>query len=284
MAPIDHVIVDDLGFDINLGLSWFPHDQDTPFVIVRVTDTHTKDWPTSLGPAFRRCYLPDSLIDERTKALGVSPLEIVCAKLPEAGSTMAGDFGEILVYFYQAVREFPKNAFGPKKWRLKQDRTKPAPYSDVITFVLPNWPAANEEDIVICAEVKTKSTDGDSAPIAAAIKDIAKDRTSRLARTLVWLRERALLEDLGDVKIAHLDRFINATDHPPAIKRFRAVAVVCSSLIDEELVRAPVESLTDYEVVVIVVPRLKETYTAVFEAARHSDVAPVLPALTEGSA
>ena len=36
-------------------------------------------------------------------------------------------------------------------------------------------------------------------------------------------------EDLGDVKVEHLDRFINATDHPPASKRFCAVAVVCSS-------------------------------------------------------
>jgi hypothetical protein len=89
-----------------------------------------------------------------------------------------------------------------------------------------------------------------------------------LARTLVWLRERALLEPLDDVQIAHLDRFINATDHPPAMKRFRAVAVVCQSLIDEELKNAPDTTSPEYTVVVIAVPDLKKTYSAVFAAAK----------------
>ncbi len=86
----------------------------------------------------------------------------------------------------------------------------------------------------------------------------------------MWLRERALVESLGDVQIAHLERFINTTDHPKATKRFRCVAVVCKSLVDSELKHAPSAAVPEYTVVVISVPELKQTYSAVFDAARKA--------------
>lgn len=261
---------DDGAFDIQRAVPWFPHEQDAPYVLVRVGDQHSKTWADALGVAVRRCYVSDAIVEERAKATGVAKVDIIAARLPDAGSTMAGDFGEILVYFYQAAQELPASALGPRKWRLKQDRTKPAPHSDVVHFVLPSWPASSENDLLLCSEVKTKSTDGGSSPIKSAIEDCAKDRTSRLARTLVWLRERALLEPLGDVQLAHLERFINATDHPEAKKRFRAVAVVCASLLDGELVDAPADAHPDYTVVVIAVRELQQTYTSVFAAARKA--------------
>lgn len=260
--------MDELGLDLEQVRSWFAHEQESPFALVRVSEAHAKAWANALGLAVRRCYVLDSHIEKRAREAGVQPADIVASKLPDPGSTMAGDFGEILVYLYQGAKEHPRKAIGPKKWRLKQDRTKPAPYSDVVHFVLPSWPKPSAQDVLLCSEVKTKSTDGDSSPIAAAIEDSAKDRTSRLAKTLVWLRERALNEDLGSVKLAHLDRFIKATDHPPATKRFRAVAVVCSSLLTGELATAPASAPTEYSVVVISVPDLKKLYTSVFDAAR----------------
>lgn len=196
--------------------------------------------------------------------------DIIAARLPDRGATMAGDFGEILVYVYQAGRELPERAFGPKKWRLKQDRTKPAPLSDVIHFVLPSWPRPSENDVLFCSEVKTKSTKGSFAPIRDAILDSGKDRTSRLARTLMWLRERALLEPLGDVELAHLNRFINTTENPLATKRFQAVAVVCGSLIASELKDAPSLRHPDYTVIVISVDDLSSAYKSVFDAARKA--------------
>lgn len=261
---------DDLGFDFSHAASWFPHDQDKPYVLVKVSDQHAKSWTDALGLTVRRCYVSDTIVATRAAVLNVQQAEIIAAKMPDAGATMAGDFGEILVYVYQSTKELPTASFGPKKWRLKQDRTKPAPLSDVVHFVLPTWPTPSDKDLVLCAEVKTKSTDGESEPIESAIKDCAKDRTSRLARTLVWLRERALSESLGDVELAHLDRFINATEHPEAKKRFRAVAVVCESLITEELKSAPTATSPDYTVVVIGVPDLKTVYTRVFESAKKA--------------
>jgi len=265
----ERVVSDDLGFDFSMAAPWFPHSQEKPYALVRVSDDHAKSWAAVLGLTVRRCYVSDSIVTAKAAEHAVDQTEIVAARLPDAGATMAGDFGEILVYMYQSAKE--ANAFGPKKWRLKQDRTKPAPHSDVVHFVLPTWPKASAQDVLLCSEVKTKSTKSKFDPINAAISDGAKDRTSRLARTLVWLRERALVEPLGDVQVAHLERFINATDYPEAQKRFRAVAVVCKSLVDDELLQhAPKQASPEYAVVVIAVPDLKDIYTAVFAAAKKA--------------
>ncbi len=242
-------------------------------MLVRVSDAHAQTLHTELGIAVRRCYVTDSLLSERSVTFNHSRRDIIAAKLPDAGSTMAGDFGEILVYLYQGTREHASTPIGATKWRLKQDRTKPAPYSDVVHFVLPSWPTPSAEDLILCAEVKTKSTDGASTPIESAITDSLKDRTSRLARTLVWLRERALTDDLGDVQIQHLDRFLNATDHPKADKRFQAVAVVSDDLLEAELESAPVEAPTEYTITVVSVPQLQTVYSSVFAAARMATVA-----------
>ena len=70
---------------------------------------------------------------------------------------MSGDFGEVLGYFYKAIREPPAAAIGPRKWRLKQDRTKLAPKSDVVHFVMPNRPHTSVEEAILCAEVKANT-------------------------------------------------------------------------------------------------------------------------------
>lgn len=277
--------MNELGLTANQALPWFPHQAEVPYVLVRVTPEHANAWAATLRHAVRRCYLTDDLLQARVQQLeaelGGTPefrqAQIINSKLPDPGATMAGDFGEILIYLYQAAKALPNTAFGPKKWRLKQDRTKPAPCSDVVHFLLPTWPIPNDHDEILCAEVKMKSTNGDSSPIADAIRDCAKDRTSRLSRTLQWLKERATTESLGQVTIAQLNRFINATDFPAAKKRFRAVAVICSSLLDAELLEAPAEASPEYTLVVVAVPALQAIYTAVFEAARTSILPPVAP-------
>lgn len=260
----------DLGVNLEDARAWFRHERETPYVLVRVGDAYANGWAEVLGLAVRRCYVTDALLFQSATAHNVPQLDVIAAKLPDAGATMAGDFGEILVYLYQGAIEHPRVAIGATKWRLKQDRTKPAPYADVIQLVLPSWPTPSADDVVLCSEVKTKSTKSTFTPIKKAIEGCEKDRTSRLAGTLVWLRERALTEDLGDLTIDHLDRFINAIDHPPAQKRFRAVAVVAAELLEPELADAPAEAPTDYTVVVISVPELQATYTSVFAAARQA--------------
>lgn len=86
-------------------------------------------------------------------------------------------------------------------------------------------------------------------------------------------RKSPLTENLGAVQIAHLNRFINATDHPAATKRFRAVAVICENLVNAELPNAPQQPLPEYELVIFAIPNLHAVYNAVFEAAKASTLA-----------
>ena len=275
--------MDELGLDANQVLQWFPHERDEPYVLVRVSPENANGLVAALRDAVRRCYLTDELLESQAQALEAElqgtfetrQTAIINSKLPDPSATMAGDFGEILIFAYQAATALPRVAIGPKKWRLKQDRTKPAPCSDVVHFILPTWPAASAQDELLCAEVKMKATNGGSTPIQDAIADCAKDRTSRLSRTLQWLKERAMTENLGEVQLAHLNRFIDATDHPAAIKRFRAVAVICENLVNAELPNAPQQASPEYELVVVAVPNLHAVYNAVFEAAKASTLPPV---------
>lgn len=265
-------IMDELELDIESARAWFALEERPGYSLVRVSVEASAGWSAALGVPVRRCYVSDSLMAQRSSELGITEAEVIASALPDPGSTMSGDFGEILVLIFNCASEVAHTPVNPKKWRLKQDRTKPAPHSDVLNFVLPNWPAPSGEDVLVCSEVKAKATDGGSTPITSAIADCSKDRTSRLGRTLGWLKERAIREDLGAVTLAHLDRFLNATDHPPFTKRFRAVAVVCSSLLEQELAAAPPAPHPDYTVYVISVPELRRRYTEVFEAAANSGV------------
>lgn len=226
-----------------------------------------------LGVAVRRCYISDASIADRANATGRPPREIVAARLPDRGSTMAGDFGEILTAIFQAAREHPNELVDAKKWRLKQDRTMSAPKSDVVQMVLPHWPQPSSEDRLLCSEVKTKSTRGTSTPIADAIRDSRKDSDGRLIKTLEWLKERALDTGLTTVTIDMLDRFIDAIDHPQASREFSAVAVLCSSIdLDSELSDVELPPPTERAVVILTVTDLKAYYESVFEAALTSVV------------
>jgi hypothetical protein len=264
----------DLQVDLSLIRSWFIRDEasDSVAMLVRPSETGEESWLSGFVEAARRCYASDEFLEHRAIALDRPKSEVLAALLPDPGSVMAGDFGEILTFLFLGSASHPHEVIGPKKWRLKQDRAKPAPHSDVVQFVVPEWPIPSDRDRLVCAEVKTKSTDGDSTPISGAIADSGKDRLGRLSKTLVWLRERAIVGDLAPSTIDVVDRFLEAIEHPPASKEYWAVAVVCTSLLEGELVDAPEFAPDDCVVAVIAVPGLKTRYEEVF-AAIHASVA-----------
>ncbi len=137
---------------------------------------------------------------------------------------MSGDFGEIFASFYFASKSRPGHVLDPVKWRYKNDRTRAAPKSDVVQLLLPSWPTPPSNDTVLCAEVKAKATSGDFNPIERALEGSRQDREGRLTKTLLWLKELATSPGLETMEVAHLDRFIQATDHPEYIREFKAVA------------------------------------------------------------
>ena len=212
----------------------------------------------------RRCYISDGAMRARIEA-GTEEAHVLAAVLPGPGSIMSGDFGEIMTYVFH-VASLTGTAHGPKKWRLKGDRTKAASHSDVVIFVLPRWPAFSSSDAVVCSEVKAKSTKSKFDPIARALAGVVKDRASRLARTLAWLKERAVRGDDSGVEMRVLDRFAKAASNDAYQTKYNAVAVVCSSLVDEELANLPAEKPADCEVIVIAIDALKPLYTDTYAA------------------
>jgi hypothetical protein len=260
--------VDELGLDVGLITNWFRDAGDPSYIVLEVDTEACASWPEGLAPAIRRCYISDEDLLAAAETSHLSHQEVIASKLPDPGSVMSGDFGEILAMIFQASSEFPKKLQSPKKWRLKQDRQKPAPHADVVQFYLPAWPNVSSDDKIICTEVKTKATPGSFRPIQQAVLGREKDRTSRLAKTLVWLRERGITSNLGTTTIQQIDRFIKAAPNPPAVREYFALAVICNELATSELEEAKKVLPTDSGVVVIIVPKLKEAYTKVFESAK----------------
>jgi hypothetical protein len=269
--------MNELGLPPAMAGTWFVTQPQQGFTRINVAADVAATWGLLLRDAFRRAYISDQKLQTSAQATQHTRAAVLAARLPDAGAVMSGDFGEIVGYMYLASRDPDRPAIGPKRWRLKQDRTKAAPGSDVVQFVLPAWPNAGDQDRVVCAEVKAKATPGPFRPIAKAIEGSQLDSTSRLTRTLIWLRERALTDDIGAVSIAQLDRFINATEYPAYAREFHAVAVICTNLVEEEIATlVPADIPDGCAVVVISVPQLRDTYTSVYEGV-HASVAEEMP-------
>lgn len=262
--------MDDLGFDPVIVADWFAQDLREAYTFVAVPEDVVRQWTEALSVPIRRCYISDDVLRAWAAKRGIATGNILSALLPDPGSVMSGDFAEIMSFIYHASRPEFRDAIGPRKWRLKADRTKAAPYSDVLYLLLPSWPAPSEADTLICSEVKAKATAGSTSPIRKAIEDSAKDSESRLTRTLVWLRERALTTDIDQLTLQMLDRFLDVAEQPPFARRFNAVAVISADLIADELSDAPGERSSDCDLIVISVPQLREAYTNAYDAVRRS--------------
>lgn len=218
-----------------------------------------------LTASLPECYITKAKLRERIKVTGKSASELLANKVPDPGSVMSGDFGEIFTLFFLGSERDEKVAL-IKKWLYKQDREKPAPHSDVVILYREFENKSSAKDFVISAEAKQKSTKGKFAPIAAAIDGVGRDHTGRLARTLAWLREKAI--DHGTKEEA---AFIERFTHDLSVtyeKNYKAVAVIDMELLDDELNRKPCPALTGaFEVVVIGIRDLKTLYESVFSRA-----------------
>jgi len=212
------------------------------------------------------CYIASQHLKNRAEETGLSASEVLANKLPDPGHVMSGDFAEILTLFFLGSERQEKTVL-VKKWRFKQDRLKSAPHSDVIILYRKDNKSPSSEDFVICAESKQKATASSFIPIAKAMEGFEKDRTGRLARTLLWLREKAI--DSGSISmIEYLQRFVRA--NPVSFfKYYKAVAIIDREILDAELSRplALPEQNANFEVVVLGINRLYEMYNKVYQRA-----------------
>ena len=206
------------------------------------------------------CYVSQKHLTERQLA-GFTVKEVLDAKLPDQGSVMAGEFGEILTMFYLRHERKDKTT-AVRKWRYKQDRNKPTPHSDVI--ILHRGDTITTNDYVICAESKVKSTPSTFAPIERAVEGMTEDRIGRLARSLTWLKEKAIDHETPERK-AFIERF---TDAGPVTfaKYFHAVAVIDNRFLESELRKTlpiPVTE-SDCSIIVLGLDNLQELYERIY--------------------
>jgi hypothetical protein len=177
---------------------------------------------------------------------------------------MAGDFGEILTLFYLGS-ERSESLRKLRKWRFKQDRKKAAPHSDVVILYRERTDQATDNDFVICAESKVKSTNSDFRPIERSIEGYVSDKTGRLARTLIWLKEKAIDHETPEA-IAYIKRFTDDHLNTAFKKNYKAVAIIDRSFLDGEITRAltlPTQN-EEFEVIVIGISSLKDLYERSF--------------------
>jgi hypothetical protein len=247
---------------------WFDNYQKPVGAIEVETQKLNRSYVQSLKDfivnAIPSCYIANDDLEMVMNNTGLTSSEIVQNKLPDPGSVMAGDFGEILTLFYLAS-DLDLRASKIKKWRFKQDRRKPAPHSDVIILYRENDDVSSRNDYVYCAEAKVKSTSSTGAPIENSILGYESDKTGRLARTLVWLKEKAI--DRGDAdSLTFMKRFTENHLDVEFRKHYRAVAVIDCEFLDEELLKSieiPPQSV-EFKVIVIGIDNLKEFYQECF--------------------
>lgn len=212
------------------------------------------------------CYIPIQQLRKRMKETGLSASEILSNRLPDSGAVMSGDFGEMMTLFFLST-ERTEATIPIKKWRYKQDRRKPTPHSDVIILHRQDTKGVSTNDFVICAEAKQKSTKSKFDPIAKALEGFTEDRTGRLARTLLWLREKAIDSESRSM-IDYIERFTQA--HSVSFRKYyKVVAVIDRDLLDAEITRtlSLPEQNESFEIVVLGVNRLYEMYNNVYKRA-----------------
>lgn len=259
---------DDLGINLSKFQNLLQISDGEKYRLVEVADVDTFSLEQMLGSVVRKCYISDETLRNSMQEHSIEAVEVIASVLPDPGSTMSGEFGEIITLLYQAAVEYPKKLIDPKKMRLKEDRNKSTLKSDVVQMDLPDWPTPSRNDRIICSEVKTKSTRSGTNPVEEAVKDSEKDSAGRLIKTLAWLREKAIVTGLGGMTIAQLDRFIKAAEHPPARRQFQAVVVLCASLSDTEL-KKEIQAPDGRQLIIIIMADLKNRYESVYRAAKE---------------
>ena len=211
------------------------------------------------------CYISQQTINTQMQRTGLSKTEVIQNKLPDAGNVMSGDFGEILTLFFLGSYE-EEQLKKIQKWRFKQDRLKAAPHSDVILLNCSDPTAPSENDYVICAEAKAKATPSNSYhPLEKAIEGYKSDKTGRLARTMAWLREKAIEGDIG-ADIAYINRFTLGATSTTFLKMHKAIAIVDFNFLNEELVKQleiPPQN-DEFELLAIGISDLKALYEECF--------------------
>ncbi|AHC16000.1 Hachiman antiphage defense system protein HamA [Salinispira pacifica] len=253
----------------------YPYSGPSPIVDVEVYSIPQKCnvyLVDLLSGELSQCYISGTKLQTQQLRTGLSIREILKSVFPDRGSVMAGDFGEIFTLNYlsdYAHSEVHK----VYKWRYKQDRNKPAPHTDVIVIFRDSDDTASANDYVLSAEAKVKSTNGNFSPIEASIEGAANDKTGRLARTLVWLKEQAIKHENKET-IEYISRFTDQLLETSFKKKYRAVSLIDMNYIGQELAKdiCVPEISDDFRVIAFGIHNLKQLYEETYSSPVEQDL------------
>lgn len=243
-------------------------EEDTEYMTLKLKHQEMQQLMNKLPERFRNCYITDDDLRDRVANLEIAATEVIESCVPNIGNVMSGEFGEILSYYILMELYKPLQLDGPKKWIWKEDKNKPIQKTDVVLF---NYEVDNpsEEDLIVSAEIKSKATRSNSYdPIKNAIEGANDDYLGRLSKTLIWLKDRYIRDNDGE-SLRELKRFLNPVNYGTYKKHFKAVAIIDSNLLNEELERErDIDTdiiQDDFGLIIISINNLKNTYETTYE-------------------
>lgn len=188
---------------------------------------------------FRGHYCREEEIDFLREDYGYSRAEYLSKiKLPDKSerlgpSTMAGDFGEILVSdFLQYILSYwvPRTRYGNKT--VRNESTKGC---DIIGFKIMDESQESLEDTLAIFEAKTQFSGNKSKPrLQDAVNDSSKDQARR-GESLNAIKQRLFAENQIE-KAKRIGRFQNPEDRP--YKEVNgAVAIFNTEIFDQEIIQ-----------------------------------------------
>lgn len=185
-------------------------------------------------------YISNKELEEIISNKGCTREEVIKSCLPNKGNVMAGEFGEILsteLIQDEIVSDSYGILYNPFKLRWKEDRKKAALKTDVVLINL-------KDDIydIYSAEVKTKANKKIEDSIYDMFDGIRKDRASRLAETLYWMKEKEIrtkYSSLDNLTLLNglIEKFKEFNHITPIKKQFIGVLVTDKELYSEDSIK-----------------------------------------------
>jgi hypothetical protein len=231
------------------------------FIIYRLKSSEWNDFVNKLANEVRLCYIDNSELHRLSAIRNLSKAEFLEKYIiPSKPIIKSGDFGEILCFFsvIENLRNKGLSVFAPRKWRWKDNKNTPCPCSDVVMFNVANPKKPTAQDTVITVESKMKAVYSKEHRIQNAIDDAAKDKLTRLAKSLNWLEEKYAKQGSEDQRKT-VERFKDPATYGTFQKQHKAVAILDSAFEAGEIAK-PVTNTHGIVVIVFSINDLKKVY------------------------
>lgn len=242
----------------------FDYDNSTGSHVYRLNNVDK--FLSAITVPFRKCYITDKELEDKSVKSKISKKEMLEKTiLPDKGNIRSGDFGEIfgrfLILSYYKGKGYV--LFSPKKWLWKEDRNKPSSGTDVVAFYCPDPENSSVEDFIVSLESKMEATPSTTNRIQDAIDGAKRDKLSRLAKTLVWMKEKYTRNgDPDNTKL--VERYLTPVEGKTFNKIFKALAILDTKYLDDEI-SEPLENTEKIIVIIATMENLKSIYEATYK-------------------